>query len=142
MGAMVTSKSVSKAIWTTVLVLVVVLAAYAVLASTGKVVVSDSSIKVSGVYGTEIRLADVLSIEELKDLPFGLRTNGIGLGFMNVGHFSFEGIGKAVVYQLKGDRPFLLVTTKDLKVIYGFGSETNGLIAARIRSELEARKRP
>jgi len=139
---MVTSKSVSKAIWTTVLVLVVVLAAYAVLASTGKVVVSDSSIKVSGVYGTEIRLADVLSIEELKDLPFGLRTNGIGLGFMNVGHFSFEGIGKAVVYQLKGDRPFLLVTTKDLKVIYGFGSETNGLIAARIRSELEARKRP
>ena len=93
-------------------------------------------------YGTEIRLADVLSIEELKDLPFGLRTNGIGLGFMNVGHFSFEGIGKAVVYQLKGDRPFLLVTTKDLKVIYGLGSETNGLIAARIRSELEARKRP
>jgi len=139
---MVSSKKISKAIWTTVLVLVVVLAAYAVLASTGKVVVSDSSIKVSGVYGTEIRLADVLSIEELKDLPFGLRTNGIGLGFMNVGHFSFEGIGKAVVYQLKGDRPFLLVTTKDLKVIYGFGSETNGLIAARIRSELEARKRP
>lgn len=139
---MVSSKNVSKTIWTTVLVLLVALAAYAVVAGTEKVAISDSSIKVSGVYGTEVRFADVQSMEELDRLPMGLRTNGIGLGFMNVGHFSYEGIGKAVVYQVKGDRPFLLVATKDLKVIYGFGSETNAAIEARIRAELEARKRP
>ena len=139
---MVSSKKISKAIWTTVLVLVVILAAYAVVAGTEKVAISASSIKVSGVYGTEVRLADVHSIEELDQLPMGLRTNGIGLGFMNVGHFSYDGIGKVVVYQVKGDRPFLLVTTKDLKVIYGFGRETNAVIETRIRAELEARTRP
>ena len=139
---MVSSKKISKAIWTTVLVLVVILAAYAVVVGTEKVAISASSIKVSGVYGTEVRLADVHSIEELDQLPMGLRTNGIGLGFMNVGHFSYDGIGKVVVYQVKGDRPFLLVTTKDLKVIYGFGRETNAVIETRIRAELEARTRP
>jgi len=142
MYVMVTSKKISKAIWTTVLVLLVVLAAYAVLAATEKVVLSDSSIKVSGVYGTEVRYSDVLSMEKLDRLPVGVRTNGIGLGFMNVGHFAYDGIGKAVVYQVKNERPFLLVTTKDLKVIYGFGKDTNASIAARIRAELEAHKKP
>jgi len=139
---MVTSKNASKAIWTTVLVLLVVLAAYAVLAATEKAVISDSSVKVSGVYGTEVRFADILSMEELGSLPIGVRTNGIGLGFVNVGHFSYEGIGKVVLYQVKADRPFLLVTTKDLKVIYGFGKDTNAAIEMKIRAELEARKRP
>lgn len=142
MCGMVTSKNASKAIWTTVLVLLVVLAAYAVLAATEKVVISDSSVKVSGVYGTEVRFADVSSMEELGSLPIGVRTNGIGLGFVNVGHFSYEGIGKVVLYQVKTDRPFLLVTTKDLKVIYGFGKDTNAAIEMKIRAELEARKRP
>ena len=139
---MVTSKNASRAIWTTVLVLLVVLAAYAVLAGTEKVAVSDASIKVSGIYGTEVPLSEVLSLEELDSLPFGLRTNGIGLGFMNVGHFAYDGIGKVVVYQVRNDKPFLLVTTKDLKVIYGFGKDTNAAIEMKIRAELEARKRP
>lgn len=138
---MVTSKNASKAIWTTVLVLLVVLAAYAILAATEKVEISDSSIKVGGIYGTEVRFADVQSMEELDRLPIGARTNGIGLGFMNVGHFSYDGIGKVVLYQLKTDRPFLLVATKELTVIYGFGRETNAAIETRIRAELEARKR-
>jgi len=137
---MVTSKNISKAIWTTVLVLLVVLAAYAVLAATEKVVISDSSIKVSGIYGTEVRFTDVEAIEELDSLPLGIRTNGIGLGFLNVGHFAYDGIGKVVVYQVRNERPFLLVTAKDLKVIYGFGKDTNAAISARIRAELEARK--
>ena len=137
---MVTSKNASRAIWTTVLVLLVVLAAYAVLAATEKVVISDSSIKVSGIYGTEVRFTDVEAIEELDSLPLGIRTNGIGLGFLNVGHFAYDGIGKVVVYQVRNERPFLLVTAKDLKVIYGFGKDTNAAISARIRAELEARK--
>jgi len=140
MYVMVTSKNISKAIWTTVLVLLVVLAAYAVLAATEKVVISDSSIKVSGIYGTEVRFTDVEAIEELDSLPLGIRTNGIGLGFLNVGHFAYDGIGKVVVYQVRNERPFLLVTAKDLKVIYGFGKDTNAAISARIRAELEARK--
>lgn len=139
---MISSQKLSKAIWTTVLVLLVVLAVYAVLAGTEKVAISDSSIKVGGLYGTEVRFSEVLSIEELDSLPVGLRTNGIGLGFLNVGHFTYEGIGKVVLYQIRNEKPFLLVTTKDLKVIYGFGSETDDIIESRIRAELEARKRP
>lgn len=134
---MVNSRQVSRTVWSIVLVLLLVLATYMYLGTTLKVELTDSSVKVAGIYGSEIGYADILSVEELDRLPIaGTRTNGIGLGFMNVGHFSFPVLGKVILYQLRTEAPYILVKTRDRQVVYGFGRERDKAILDRIRQEM------
>lgn len=126
-------KQISKSVRAIVLVLATILAVYLFLKATVGVEITDSSIKVKGLYGTEIPYADIVSVRELDTLPpAGTRTNGVGLGFINIGYFSYPDIGKVILYQMNGEKPYILVKTRDRQVIYGFGREKNAEILERI----------
>lgn len=133
MGDIMAEKQISKSIRAIVLVVATILAVYLFMKATVGVELSDSSINVKGLYGTEIPYADIVSVQELDRLPpAGTRTNGIGLGFMNIGYFSYPDIGKVTLYQMSGEKPYILVRTRDRQVIYGFGREKNAEIMERI----------
>jgi hypothetical protein len=133
---LISSRQTSRGIWAGVLALLLVVGMYMILAATVKVELGDSSIRVKGIYGTEIRYADVVSVESIDSFPAGgIRTNGIGLGFMNVGYFSFPRMGGVLLYQVRREGPYIFVKTKAAGVVFGFGAEENG----RIRRAIEAK---
>lgn len=138
---MVTTKQASKTTWAIVLILIGILAIYAFLCATVKVEIADSSIRVNGMYGTVIEYSEITSVQRIDELPImGTRTNGIGLGFMNVGHYSYPDIGRVVLYQMKTEKPYILVKTTDKQVIYGFGSVKNEEIYLKIMETKKAHK--
>jgi len=50
----------------------------------------ETSLKVNGLYGTEIAYKDIEDVKELETIPiWGLKTNGINLGFINIGVFTY-----------------------------------------------------
>lgn len=72
------------------------------LSHTISVDINDEQIKINGIYGTEINLQDIQEIKILDNIPlFGIKINGIGLGFMNIGRFTYEGIGPVLVFETK-----------------------------------------
>lgn len=55
----------------------------------------ETSLKVNGLYGTEIAYKDIEDVKELETIPiWGLKTNGINLGFINIGVFTYKELGK------------------------------------------------
>lgn len=55
----------------------------------------ETSLKVNGLYGTEIAYKDIEDVKELETIPiWGLKTNGINLGFINIGVFKYKELGK------------------------------------------------
>jgi hypothetical protein len=123
-GDMISSKKLSRIIWTIVLVLLIVLAAYIISCKNEKIKINSSSIDVKGIYGTEVRYSDIVSVKEISELPKnGTRTNGISIGSIQVGHFFFENAGNVIIYKVKNEIPYILIETNNTKIIYGFGSD-------------------
>ena len=61
--------------------------------------IDNGSLCIPGNYATEVRLNDIRMIELLDSLPeITARTNGIGLGNINKGHFRLEGVGACRLY--------------------------------------------
>jgi len=86
----------------------------------------EYSIKIKGLYGTEIAYQDIIEIKELDSIPYyGLKTNGINLGFMNIGIFTYKEIGKIRLFELKKEKPYILIIGKNEKIVLGLGKEKN-----------------
>jgi len=86
----------------------------------------EYSLKIKGLYGTEIAYQDIVEIKELDSIPyFGLKTNGINLGFMNIGIFTYKEIGKIRLFELKKEKPYILIIGKNEKIVLGLGKEKN-----------------
>ena len=89
-----------------------------------KVVVTDASVKVSGMFGKTFALEDVESIREVQEMPkITLRTNGLGLGSIQRGQFRLEGAKKAYLYLSKGGGPYIEILTEDFPVYINFRDE-------------------
>ena len=86
----------------------------------------EYSIKIKGLYGTEIAYQDIVEIKELDSIPyFGLKTNGINIGFMNIGIFTYKELGKVRLFELKKEKPYILIIVKNEKIVLGLGKEKN-----------------
>jgi len=86
----------------------------------------DESLKIKGLYGTEVLYKDIEEIKELESIPlWGLKTNGINLGFMNIGMFTYKELGKVRLFELKKEKPYVLIESKTEKIVLGLGKEKN-----------------
>jgi len=101
----------------------------------------DNSLKISGAYGTVISYSDIKALE-LKDtdaLPSGTRTNALGLGSIQKGHYKLEGVGKALLFLRSDSGPMIVMQRKEKEpVMINFSDpqDTNGLYR-RLKAKLE-----
>ena len=109
-----------------ILITIIIIAVSAFFIKSISVEVLESSLKVNGLYGVEISYEDIEEVRELDSIPFwGVKTNGINLGFMNIGIFAYEELGKVRLFEIKKEKPYILIIGKNEKIVLGFGREKN-----------------
>ena len=80
-----------------------------------KISVEEEHIKISGMYGREIPIADIVSVELLDEMPpIAMRTNGSDTGNQAKGHFRFSNGDKCMLFIHKKAPYIQLRTTEDL----------------------------
>ncbi len=101
----------------------------------------DNSLKISGAYGTVIPYSNIEALE-LKDrdtLPSGTRTNALGMGSIQKGHYKLEGVGKALLFLRSDSGPMIVIQRKGKEpVMINFtdAQDTEGLYG-RLKAKLE-----
>ena len=80
-----------------------------------KITVEEEHIKISGMYGREIPIADIVSVELLDEMPpIAMRTNGSDTGKQAKGHFRFRN-GESCMLFIHKKAPYIQMrTTNDL----------------------------
>ena len=84
--------------------------------------VSDSYVKISGMYGVELRVMDIRSLELKDTLPeIQARTNGMDLfGFARRGIYELEGLGRTRLISFSYGGPFIYMNTGNEWIIINF----------------------
>jgi len=54
-----------------------------------------------------------------------MKTNGINLRFMNIGIFSYKELGKVRLFEIKKEKPYILIIGKNEKIVLGLGKKKN-----------------
>ena len=109
-----------------ILITIIIIAVSAFFIKSISVEVLESSLKVNGLYGVEISYEDIEEVRELDSIPFwGVKTNGINLGFMNIGIFAYKELGKVRLFEIKKEKPYILIIGKNEKIVLGLGKEKN-----------------
>ena len=115
-GKLVTSARTSRIAWG--FAWVVLAGAALVLALSfrpTKITVGEETIKISGMYGREIPIDDIVSVDLLDEMPpIAMRTNGSNTGNRLKGHFRFSN-GESCMLFIHKKAPYIqLRTTTDL----------------------------
>ena len=109
-----------------ILITILIIAVSVFFIKSISVEVLERSLKVNGLYGVEISYKDIEEVKELDSIPFwGIKTNGINLGFMNIGIFAYKELGKVRLFEIKKEKPYILIIGKNEKIVLGFGREKN-----------------
>ncbi len=92
-----------------------------------KVVYSPSSVKFTGMYGTEIKSDDILKVELVSNIPdIKLRVNGFSFGGVSKGIFMVEEWGKTRLLVHQFSAPFIVITRHNgEKLIINFSDKAN-----------------
>lgn len=78
-----------------------------------KITVGEENVKVSGMYGREIPIADVVSVELLDEMPpIRQRTNGSDTGNRLKGHFVLKSGEKCIIF-IRKQAPYIEMRTTD-----------------------------
>jgi hypothetical protein len=102
----------------------------------------EDSIKIKGLYGTEVQYKDIEEIKEIDSMPtWGLKSNGINLGFMNIGMFAYKELGKVRLFELKKEKPYVLIVSKTDKIVLGLGKEKNEEIYRIVEEKIKNAKK-
>jgi len=100
----------------------------------------ESSIKIKGLYGTEILYKDIEEIRKLDTLPmWGVKTNGINLVFINIGMFTYTELGKVRLFEIKKEKPYVLIIGKTEKIVLGLGREKNEEIYRIVEEKIKSK---
>ena len=79
-----------------------------------QITVGEDSVKISGIYGREIPVADIVSVELLEKLPhIKMRTNGSSTGKYSKGHFLLENGEKCMLFVRHKMPPYIEIRTSD-----------------------------
>lgn len=84
-----------------------------------RIELAGDSLVIRGSYGQAVSIDEIQSCEMLEKMPeITLRTNGIGLPNVRIGHFRVSGIGKCRLYINLKYPPFVHVATVSGKHIF------------------------
>ena len=109
-----------------ILITIVIIGVSAFFIKSISVELLESSLKINGLYGVTISYEDIEEVKELDSIPFwGVKTNGINLGFMNIGIFAYKELGKVRLFEIKKEKPYILIIGKNEKIVLGLGREKN-----------------
>ena len=126
----------------TIVLLIIIGIFVTVLVKGINVDVTEERVKIKGIYGREIRIEDIEEIRLLEKIPFpGMRLNGIGLGFINVGLYSYQDIGKVIVFKTATSDNNILIIGKEEKVLLGLGQSKNEELYKKIMNAIEVYKK-
>ncbi|MBR4146829.1 MAG: DUF3784 domain-containing protein [Bacteroidales bacterium] len=80
-----------------------------------RITVGEETIKISGMYGREIPVTDIVSVDLIDEMPpIAMRTNGSDTGNQAKGHFKFKNGEKCMLFIHKQAPYIQLRTTTDL----------------------------
>ncbi|HHY81338.1 MAG TPA: hypothetical protein GX505_01505 [Clostridiales bacterium] len=84
--------------------------------------VSRSSVKISGLYGVELRMQDIEKLELRESLPqIRTRINGMDLfGFARRGIYDLEELGRTRLISFSNGGPFILIRTGNEWIVMNF----------------------
>ena len=103
--------------------------------------VNEERVKIKGIYGREIRIEDIEELQIIEKIPFmGVRINGIGIGFINIGMYSYQDIGKVVVFKTTTSENNILIVGKEEKVLLGLGQNKNEELYNKILKAIKVYK--
>lgn len=121
-------KKYSKLAWVIVglsMVFVVVLLAFA--SKPSKIEVGEECISISGMYGRDIPIAEIVSVELLEKMPsIAMRTNGSSTGKYNKGHFRLSN-GENCLLFIRNRAPYIELRTTDNLYYFNGDSEEETL---------------
>ncbi|MBR3698846.1 MAG: DUF3784 domain-containing protein [Bacteroidales bacterium] len=115
-GKLVKSAKAARIAWGFALVIVVLAALTLALSfRPTRITVGEETIKISGMYGREIPVSDIVSVDLLDEMPpIAMRTNGSDTGKQAKGHFRFSN-GEHCMLFIHKEAPFIqLRTTNEL----------------------------
>ena len=88
-----------------------------------RITVGEETIKISGMYGREILIADIVSVELLDEMPpIRQRTNGSDTGNRLKGHFVLKSGEKSIMY-IRKQAPYIEMRTTDNLYYFNADSE-------------------
>ena len=100
----------------------------------------EASIKIKGLYGTEIMYKDIEEIRKLDTLPmWGIKTNGINLVFINIGMFTYTELGKVRLFEIKKEKPYVLIIGKTEKIVLALGRAKNEEIYRIVKEKMKSK---
>ncbi len=86
------------------------------MAQPADIALEESQLRIGGAYATTVRYADIKSLE-LKTEPLRIetRTNGLGLGSIQKGHFMVKDLGNARLFLRSTSGPVIVIKTREQK---------------------------
>lgn len=92
------------------------------------IIISDTGIKIKGMYGLTINYSDIQKLDTLQTLPkIQMRTNGYAFGRTLKGNFSLQNQENAKLFITKRVPPYILMRTENYNIYLNF-KESNKTI--------------
>jgi len=86
-----------------------------------EITVGENSLKISGMYGTELSREEIKDVQLLNQIPsVKLKTNGFNFGETLKGNFKLEELGKGKLFIGSSQGPFIYIKTKESYIIINF----------------------
>ena len=113
-GKLVKSARASKIAWGFAWVIMVLAALTLALSfRPTRITVGEEAVKISGMYGREIPVTDIISVDLLDEMPpIAMRTNGSNTGHQAKGHFKFKNGEKCMLFIYK-EAPYIQLRTTE-----------------------------
>lgn len=130
-------KKYSKLTWVIVALSTVFVVVVLLLANKSQSIeVGEETISISGMYGRDIPLSEIVSVELLEELPpVAMRTNGSSTGKYNKGHFRLKN-GEDCLLFIRNQAPYIeLRTTGHLYYINGDTKEETLEVLSKINEK-------
>jgi len=91
-----------------------------------KIVISNNTIRVTGMYGTKINIPNIEDAVLSKQIPtIRLRTNGFSFGPIRKGTYDLDKFGKCKLFLNSDNPPYLIISKNDgYKIIINFKDES------------------
>jgi hypothetical protein len=92
-----------------------------------KITLSERSIKISGIYGQNINIADIKNVELVNNIPeIILKTNGFNFGETLKGNFKLKDYGNCKLFLKSKDGPFLMIIdNKGERILINYENRTD-----------------
>ena len=106
-----------------------------------QITVGEESVTISGMYGREIPVADIVSVELLEQLPpIKMRTNGSSTGKYSKGHFLLENDEKCMLFVRHRMPPYIEIRTVDnLYYLNGASEEETLELFGKLKETMNAK---